>query len=87
MEETAEPDWRLQGQEKYLAGVELTWRSYRRFQNPNWDHDHCEFCWAKFAVEDLPDVLHAGYCTLDGYRWVCKSCFEDFRGRFQWKLV
>ena len=88
MEDPADSDWRLQGQEKYLADVELTLRQYRRYEkNPNWDHDHCEFCWAKFMVEDLPDVLHAGYCTLDEYRWICNTCFEDFRDRFQWKVI
>lgn len=57
-------DWRLQGQEKYLKGVELRWQVYRRYpEKPDWDHDHCEFCWAKFMVEDYPDVLHEGYST------------------------
>lgn len=52
-------DWRLQGQERYLKGVALALRKYQRFApNPSWDHDHCEFCGAKFMVEDLPDVLH-----------------------------
>ena len=50
------------------------------------DHDHCEFCWAKFMVEDYPDVLHEGYSTLDEYRWVCKGCFEDFKESFQWRV-
>jgi hypothetical protein len=81
-------DWRLTGQEKYLQGVELCYRKYRRYPaNPDWDHDHCEFCWAKFMVEDYPDVLHEGYCTLDEYRWICPNCFDDFREKFQWQVV
>jgi hypothetical protein len=72
-------DWRLQGQERYLKGATLYWRKYRRPPwNPDWDHDHCEFCGAKFMEEDYPDVLHEGYATSDEYRWVCKPCFEDF---------
>ena len=81
-------DWRLQGQERYLRGAKLAFRSYRRFtESPEWDHDHCEFCWAKFMVEDFPDVLHEGYCTLGEYRWICSTCFNDFRDRFGWELV
>ena len=57
-----ESDWRLQGQEKFLQGVVLVKRRYRSHsQNPDRDHDHCEFCWAKFMVEGNPDSLHEGY--------------------------
>jgi hypothetical protein len=78
-------DWRLQGQERYLHGAVLLRRPYRRRpDDPVWDHYHCEFCWAKFMVEDFPDVLHAGYCTEDEYRWICDQCFTDFRDRFGW---
>jgi len=80
-------DWRLQGQEKYLKGVTLVPRRYRRSApNPNWDHDHCEFCWAKFMVEDAHG-LHHGYATHDDYRWICEKCFEDFKSMFEWKVV
>ena len=86
--EDKQSDWRLMGQEHFLAGADLVWRRYRRYpNNPRWDHDHCEFCGAKFLVGELPDVLHEGYCTLDEYRWICKSCFADFRDQFQWKVV
>jgi hypothetical protein len=87
MEDPTGTDWRLQGQERYLSGIELMWRAYRqKSDNPDWDHDHCAFCWAKFMVDE-PEALHAGYCTLDEYHWICKACFEDFRGRFGWKLI
>jgi hypothetical protein len=53
MEDRTGKDWRLQGQERYLAGTELVWRAYRQnSDNLNWDHDHCAFCWAKFMVDD-----------------------------------
>ena len=81
-------DWRLQGQERYLKGVELCHRPYRRYpQNPSWDHDHCSFCWAKFMVEDVPDVLHEGYCTFDDYHWICSRCFDDFKELFGWRVA
>ena len=54
-----EPDWRLRNRENYLKGVTLVRRPYRRYPpDTTWDHDHCAFCWAKFMVEDYPDVLH-----------------------------
>ncbi len=81
-------DWRLTGQERYLMGEKLQRRRYRRYpKNPNWDHDHCEFCWAKFMVEDYPDVLHEGYATLDEYRWICDECFRDFHKQLKWVVV
>jgi|SRR5579864_4629600 hypothetical protein len=32
--------------------------------SPEWDHDHCEGCWAKFALFDAPEILHSGYFTI-----------------------
>lgn len=29
-----------------------------------WDHDHCEGCWATFALFDGPEILHSGYYTI-----------------------
>jgi hypothetical protein len=79
-------DWRLAGQERYLAGAFLRWTDWQPPRS-EWDHDHCEFCWAKFARPEVPDTLQAGYATLDRYRWVCPECFSDFRERFGWKVV
>ena len=78
-------DWRLQNQREYLQGQILHWSIWTS-PRPEWDHDHCAFCWAKFMDQDSPDVLHAGYTTADGYYWICQACFEDFRDRLQWKL-
>ncbi len=81
-------DWRLQGQDRYLTGVVLHWARWTR-PRPTSDHDHCEFCWAKFMEEDFPDfpeILHFGYTTEDKYRWICERCFEDFEDRFQWRV-
>ena len=83
---TTDDDWRLTGQEAYLVGVPLCWRTYEGGENS--DHDHCEFCLAKFAEADvIPEALHAGYATLDKYRWICQQCFDDFRPRFEWTVV
>ena len=86
--ETRNDDWRLQGQEKYLLGAKLSYGRYRSVRdNPAWDHDHCEFCFATFTVDDVAGALHEGYHTLDDYRWICSGCFTDFRERFAWELV
>ena len=83
----AENDWRLQGQERYLRGATLSRKPYRRYSK-GWDHDHCEFCGAKFGEPDLmPDALHEGYATPDNYRWICVAWFEDFRDRFEWQIA
>jgi len=78
-------DWRLQGQETYLKGITLYLKTYTRYSE-TWDHDHCEFCWAKFT-EDHPDTLQEGYTTEDEYHWVCKKCFEDFKDMFGWEAA
>lgn len=80
------PDWRLQGQERYLRGIALVLRRYRRNErNPNWDHDHCEFCGMKFSLS-APDALREGYASEGDERWICPTCFEDFRDRFAWRV-
>jgi hypothetical protein len=83
---SASTDWRLTNQEKYLRGVKLCLRIYIPSSAEN-DHDHCEFCWAKFMAGDAQDVLHQGYSTDDGYRWICEKCFADFPAHFGWKIA
>jgi hypothetical protein len=66
-------DWRLIGEEDGLRGAQLVWTRYHAWSE-TWEHDHCEFCWAKFMdpefseahrrfVEEHPDVLTEGYTT------------------------
>lgn len=81
-----EDDWRLSGQEGYLAGAALRWKSWSP-RSQEWDHDHCVFCQAKFAQLGVPDELHAGFTTTDDYHWICETCFGDFKERFQWTLA
>ncbi len=78
-----ENDWRLTNQLSYLKGAALAWRTYSP-PSENWEHDHCEFCWAKFSAAGQPDVFREGYNTADEYRWVCKTCFDDFKDLFEW---
>jgi len=76
-------DWRLQGQEQYLNKVTLVFRDYFPYR-ADWNHDHCEFCNAKFSLSS--DDLKKGYSTEDGYYWICEQCFNDFLHIFQWHV-
>jgi len=76
-------DWRRQGQEKYLKGVKLMFRDYHPYRI-GWDHDHCEFCGAKFSLNE--GDLKKGYSTEDGYHWICSRCFNDFKNEFCWQV-
>jgi hypothetical protein len=85
---TDKKDWRLNNQEKYLKGITLVRRSYRQYaKNPNWDHDHCDFCWGKFSLKECEDSIREGYATVDDYYWICPTCFEDFKDMFNWKVI
>ena len=76
-------DWRLQGQD-YLQGATLFHRAWRQTRR-DWDHDHCDFCFAKIASRGIEDALHEGWATADEYHWVCDTCYQDFKGRFEWR--
>lgn len=67
-------DWRLdRGQGEYLQGATLVWKPYRVWSE-TWEHDHCEFCWAKFVdpafsevharLAQDPDVQTEGYAAV-----------------------
>lgn len=76
-------DWRRQGQEKYLNRVQLQFKQYRSYRL-GWDHDHCEFCNARFSL--FNDDLKRGYSSKGGYRWICENCFNDFKDEFNWRV-
>lgn len=81
-------DWRRRDQEDYLMGVKLYLIPFKPLSE-QWDHEHCEFCWAKFYLHpDYPECLREGYCTAPanerGARWICPECFRDFREEFGW---
>jgi hypothetical protein len=78
-------DWRLTGQERYLFGKTLVWKSYAP-PGPDWDHGHCAFCWAKFTQNGEQGAYEEGYVTEDDQHWVCPPCFADFNERFHWTV-
>ncbi|RYE50177.1 MAG: hypothetical protein EOP48_20235 [Sphingobacteriales bacterium] len=77
-------DWRLQGQEKYLFGKKLFFKRYSDRKTTT-DHDHCEFCFVKFS-DTVSGTLSEGFTTEDEYRWICKTCFNDFLEKFKWEV-
>ncbi len=79
----SDSDWRLRGPMTYLVRLTLRRRRWTQTRQ-NWDHDHCEFCSAKFAESGDASALHEGWSTPDEYRWICDRCFNDFRTRFGW---
>ena len=81
MNDDLKDDWRLQGQESYLKGVKLIPHKYQP-DTKGWDHDHCEFCGAKFST--LEGDINFGYSTIDSYYWICNQCFNDFKNVFKW---
>jgi len=87
-----ESDWRLTNQENYLKSATLRLSRFEmRPGKPEWDHEHCDFCWAKIVEEkhkrEGDDLLIEAYTTEDRHHWVCPKCFEDFREMFQWHVV
>lgn len=75
-------DWRINNQMDYMFRARLLHTTFA--ESSRGDHEHCEFCWDKFGEGE--GMLHSGYCTLDGYRWICERCFQDFRDQFEWKV-
>lgn len=74
----APDDWRRRSQQHYLpAGTEFVWETYRARSGQD-EHEHCEFCWAKFMdpsfseehrtyIAAHPDVLIAGFTTTKAH--------------------
>jgi len=81
-------DWRLMGQQNWLAGRTLRWMQWAS-PRPGWDHDHCAFCHAEIAAQKTDHVdFTAGYVTADdNYTWICQPCFQDFNAVFQWDVI
>ncbi len=52
------------------------------FKNNIYRHEHCEFCMDKISIDTKDEC----YCTIDNYRFICKTCFNDFKSRFKWKV-
>jgi hypothetical protein len=88
----AEDDWRLLNAKRTLDGATFRLKEYRA-PRPDWDHDHCTGCWAKFAEIDAPDILHQGYAVTgdhkhgEDYEWVCVECFDALKDQLNWKVT
>jgi len=77
-------DWRTDNA-KRTRGAAVRFQKYTA-PRPDWDHDHCEGCWAKFMESASPEILTEGYVTQDN-RWICAECFHDLREEMGWTLV
>ncbi len=53
--------WRVDNA-KWTRGAVLRFQKYAR-PREDWDHDHCEGCFAKFMESGSPEVLTEGYVT------------------------
>ncbi|MGN6609340.1 MAG: hypothetical protein ACTHMS_20300 [Jatrophihabitans sp.] len=82
-------DWRLMGQERYLAGRTFQLRAWWPYRE-GWDHDHCDFCQRQISsplATDDDEAVVEGYVTEDGYHWVCEHCFTDFQERMDFRVA
>ena len=82
------------------SGTRFRWREYAA-TTPEWDHDHCVFCWAKFLprseegkewlAQDEHAIYFEGYATVEpsgsGFDWVCGPCFDDFADELKFVVV
>lgn len=84
---TPADDWRLTGQQRYLADRLLRWTVWTPYRD-GWSHDHCAFCYATFGPASAPDTEHtSGYVTADdGYHWICTDCVRDFQALMRWTV-
>jgi hypothetical protein len=58
-------DWRLQRRQwEYLTGITLVRRRWHQ-SRPDWDHDHCAFCWDEFNDDDREGILREGWTDPD----------------------
>ena len=78
-------DPRLETDNSFLAQFHWKWKKWSQTRE-NWDHDHCEFCGAKFMNANGPNILHEGYATPDDYYWICSNCFNDFKQLYNWQM-
>lgn len=74
-------DWRLMGQEGYLANKHLEHRRFTR-KLCYADFDKCDFCSISFD-EDALSPVYAYYAPSERV-WICEDCYCDFQPHFQW---
>jgi len=76
-------DWRIMGQEGYLAHKRLQHRKFDRALCVE-DYDSCEFCFSKFD-KDPKHPLSAFFCP-EKKVWICEECYNDFKEHFDWTV-
>jgi hypothetical protein len=85
-----EDDYWLEWHKEYPHRLKLLWTPYKQ-PSPGWDHDHCEFCWQRFAEQTshYTDAEFIGYVASDGTRqwWVCNECANDLKGHYLWEFI
>jgi hypothetical protein len=77
-------DWRTDNA-KRTRGAVVRFQKYTA-PRQDWDHDHCEGCWAKFMESGSPEALTEGYVTEDNH-WICVECFRDLHEEMGWKTA
>ena len=85
---TLNEDWRSRlPHDDHLHGLEWCRSQYAQ-PSPTWDHDHCEFCWRRFAEPDkFADAIPSGWTDVERqFHWVCEDCFQYFRQQYEWKV-
>ena len=88
-----DPDkqWRIETG-RHLIGAALRKRRWVG-RGEEWDHEHCDCCWAKFAEWEGPDIQHEGYVTVSDAdsktagHWVCEQCLQDLQVEMDWRLL
>ena len=83
-----EEDWgaTLLRMNQRLVGRTLRWKQWWPYRE-GWDHDHCELCWHDICDQDEEDSDRFGWVTEDDYHWVCETCCQEFKDRFEWDLT
>ena len=49
------------------------------------DHEHCSICFSKIGVSSEVTDKEGYYCSKTG-DWLCSSCMNDFKMRFNWQI-
>lgn len=89
MDKKAKNDWRLDTYDGYLDGATFTLQKFVSTKSN--DHEHCVFCWQKITDLDIKDCETEGYCTMyektGQTQWICKDCFNEFKKKFNFKVI
>jgi hypothetical protein len=87
----SENDWRFLNAE-FLRGQKFRFKLYVP-PRPEWDHDHCVGCWAKFMEKAGREIEQSGYAVTaecekgQDYYWICASCFVALKDQLEWAVV